>query len=399
MPPKLASKEGPTKDLKGPLEAEITAQIGKKRGRPPNLRKKKRPSVHPLFTGRGRRALFHAERGFIHCYHLMKPELSIADLAATFNVSDGLVRGIITTTLTNYEEYQLANRGRSAAHSETIEARMQELDKIRHKDMSTYKLAEELTSRGFPCSANTVRSDLWDLGIRCRAISVRPWKGSCGEAVWRERRYDFCKAVRSLGNNIVFSDESIIRCTQNKGFCWVRPGSEEVTTKETNRWAANCHVWAAIGQNGFVAWVDVTGAPLCKKDYVEMIKSNFVVPYKRQKRRYPGTVFMQDEASIHRAAEEELNEEGVNVLPSWPPHSPDLNPIENLWANMKRELGEEIGRDLSQTNTNKLRIRALVGDWLDDLKKNRKEVVNNLIASFQRRVTDCYNSKGAMTRY
>ena len=89
---------------------------------------------------------------------------------------------------------------------------------------------------------------------------------------------DFCEAVRSLGNNIVFSDEYIIRCTPIKGFCWVRPGSEEVTAKETNRWAANCHVWAAIGQNGFVAWVDVTGAPLCKKDYVEMIKSNFVVP-------------------------------------------------------------------------------------------------------------------------
>jgi hypothetical protein len=44
---------------------------------------------------------------------------------------------------------------------------------------------------------------------------------------------------------------------------------------------------------------------------------------------------------------------------------------------MKRELGLEIGKDLSQTKGNKARIRQLVGDWLDNLKKIRSDVVDN----------------------
>lgn len=161
----------------------------------------------------------------------------------------------------------------------------------------------------------------------------------------------------------------------------------------------NCHVWAAIGQDGFLSWIDVSGTKLCSDDYVEMLKAKFTAPYRRQRERYPNTIFMQDGASIHRAAVVRLEKEYVNVLPDWPPHSPDLNPIENLWANMKRELGDEIGKDLSQTTANKERIKSLVGEWLTELGKSRKEVINKLVKSFRTRVEECYNSKGALTKY
>ena len=31
---------------------------------------------------------------------------------------------------------------------------------------------------------------------------------------------------------------------------------------------------------------------------------------------------------------------GVQVLVEWPPQSPDINPIENLWGQLKAKLGE-----------------------------------------------------------
>eukprot|EP00658_Telonema_sp_P-2_P048965 TRINITY_DN37237_c0_g1_i1.p1 TRINITY_DN37237_c0_g1~~TRINITY_DN37237_c0_g1_i1.p1 ORF type:complete len:148 (+),score=38.58 TRINITY_DN37237_c0_g1_i1:41-445(+) len=99
-------------------------------------------------------------RDSVHGWHQCNPKLSIADLAHTFNISEGQVRGIITTSITSYEEFLLNSKGRSEHHRPVIEARMAELDRIRTPGMSSYELAEILTKNGFPCCANTVRADL-----------------------------------------------------------------------------------------------------------------------------------------------------------------------------------------------------------------------------------------------
>ena len=53
----------------------------------------------------------------------------------------------------------------------------------------------------------------------------------------------------------------------------------------------------------------------------------------------PGDIFMQDNAPVHtaRIVRNLLQEMGLIIM-IWPPYSPDLNPIENLWASMKVEI-------------------------------------------------------------
>jgi hypothetical protein len=50
-------------------------------------------------------------------------------------------------------------------------------------------------------------------------------------------------------------------------------------------------------------------------------------------------IFMHDNAPPHTKAEEKIKTElKLNILENWPPSSPDLSPIENIWGWMQQKL-------------------------------------------------------------
>ena len=62
----------------------------------------------------------------------------------------------------------------------------------------------------------------------------------------------------------------------------------------------------------------------------------------------PGQVVILDNATFHRKAvlQEMLERVGCSLLPL-PPYSPDLNPIERLWSQIKHRIRQNTRNDLT----------------------------------------------------
>ena len=77
------------------------------------------------------------------------------------------------------------------------------------------------------------------------------------------------------------------------------------------------------------------------------------------------------------------------VLP-WPSYSPDLNPIENVWAVLKRNVEKRVKAMVAQKqNVSQETFIALVEEEWNDLS----EVLLNSIHSMQNRIQQCIAMK------
>ncbi|GFX75340.1 DDE_3 domain-containing protein [Trichonephila clavipes] len=83
---------------------------------------------------------------------------------------------------------------------------------------------------------------------------------------------------------------------------------------------------------------------------------------------------MDNNETCHRtlAVEDCLDSEGIQRL-VWPERSPDLNPIENVWDALGRQVA---GRNYPPTNKNIL-IRALTEEW----DKLPQQLLDNVVQS------------------
>lgn len=187
---------------------------------------------------------------------------------------------------------------------------------------------------------------------------------------------------------IVFSDEKVFT-TNDEGSRtqWVTKGVRP-TPRLKMRWpAGRVMVWAAIGCNyrKIVVLPNVVGGEhfrLTANSYVRRCLAT-VVPFLQQ----TGRTLQQDGAGCHTAATTltYLEGKGVKVMQT-PARSPDMNPIENLWAVMARKVTV-----LAPTNR---------GELIDAVQKVWQELdvsmVNNLVGSFRKRCIKVLENKGAM---
>jgi hypothetical protein len=103
-------------------------------------------------------------------------------------------------------------------------------------------------------------------------------------------------------------------------------------------------------------------------------------------------VFQHDNDPKHRAksVQEWLSDQPFQVM-EWPPQSPDLNPIEHLWAHLKRQL--------NKYDSPPKGILELWDRVEEQWNKIDRATCLHLIESMPRRIEGVIEAKGRWTKY
>jgi hypothetical protein len=175
----------------------------------------------------------------------------------------------------------------------------------------------------------------------------------------------------------VFSDESrFCPRSDNKGV-WKRPGDYlyGALAPQDKFPKYSIMIWGAIGI-GFKSSLIVFDGSVTAQAYLEEVTKRFIGEANNIYGPFRW-VFVQDGATCHTTPHniDELTKQCL-LCPSWPPNSPDLNPIEMLWAIMKGRIKWSEIHDRDEA------IAKITDAW----NAIDMSVINSLCLSFSRRV-------------
>jgi transposase len=152
---------------------------------------------------------------------------------------------------------------------------------------------------------------------------------------------------------IHYSDEThFLRNSRRTAWVLRKPSERHCAdcTQKSKRkygWTTELHVWSMIAYNykGPLVWYNDTGGKnITMEIYTTRILPIVVARKEELDRRDEGMIFQEDNDASHgtrsfeNAARYYKIEKDLDFIEDWPPYSPDLSPIENIWRILKQRL-------------------------------------------------------------
>ncbi|KJZ68152.1 hypothetical protein HIM_12456 [Hirsutella minnesotensis 3608] len=203
----------------------------------------------------------------------------------------------------------------------------------------------------------------------------------------------------------IFSDECSVQNAPNNPNSWVfRKAYERFQRAVVNitthgKPTISLMVWAGIWRGGRTKLVIMERDQAAKRkgytarSYRKALSEGLLPVYDGTRR------FQQDNAKIHVAGgtPEWLQLHGIEYI-DWPPHSPDLNPIEHMWKALKDKLGA-ICPHLHEFRKNEASIAKLTEYLHLAWEALPQDLVDRLIDSVPRRLAAVRRARGWYTKY
>jgi transposase len=242
-----------------------------------------------------------------------------------------------------------------------------------------------------PCSARSVRRRLDEVNLFGR---VSREADSYDQRILTLRlsfAHGFLHFTDAEWDTVIFSDE-VHFCLGHHGQVWVQrpPGTayEPQYCKPPDEPAATVTVWGCFCSKGIGAGRIFLGE-LNKQLYRDILEHNLKPTYERF---FPHGLwrFLQDNASPHYNSDVNtwMHNHGIHVI-EFPPRSPDLNPIENLWHLLKYRVEHRNPRTAEE-------LERVVGEQYDAITA---EECATLARSMHNRLLQCIAFQGHKTKY
>lgn len=200
------------------------------------------------------------------------------------------------------------------------------------------------------------------------------------------------KWTKEQWQQVMFSDESLIKQFYSFSTHIRRPVGQRYNLKYTVPRVKNSPsqmIWGSISAAGRGAlWFMPPDTTINAKVYLSILKDklpNFMAIHKCSK-------FQHDGAPCHSAktVTKWIQEQGFELIHPWPGSSPDLNPIENCWAILKKKIAL-----LKPTSAADLQMKIKLA-WCQHITH---DYCRNLIDSMPDRIAAVVAAKGGATKY
>ena len=191
--------------------------------------------------------------------------------------------------------------------------------------------------------------------------------------------------------NVIFSDEKKFNLDGPDGFkyYWHDLRKEKSVALSRNFGGGTLMIWAAFNYNSKTPICKITTKMNAEK-YTKMLE-DVLIPY-IDKIKTETLVFQQDNAAVHNAklTKQWFQQKKIQLM-KWPSRSPDLNPIENLWGILSRNVYE----NSKQYRTVGELEKTVRNAW----NKIDVAILEKLVCSMKNRIFQVINNNGGSTKY
>jgi len=286
---------------------------------------------------------------------------------------------------------RLPRKRRTTAREDRVIHRLSEADRRKtatdiHKEMT-------VASPHFRLSVRSIRRRLAEFELNGRVARRKPFVSLKN----RRARLAFAKKHVSWTpqqwSKVLFTDETKINRFGSDGRQYVRRRSGEefapkCTTSTVKGFGGSIMVWGCFRSSGTGPTHRISGV-MDQHVFVDEVCERVLLPFARQ--NLPRNFTLQqdnDPKHTSRKAKRWFRKNRIKVM-TWPSQSPDLNPIENLWNDVKKAV-----KNTKPSNLNEL--EQVVKDCWANIPEAR---CRSLVDSMPRRCAAVIKSKGFPTKY